>query len=272
MEDVELDILNNKECRICYGEENERNPFITPCLCNGTSKYIHMSCLKKWMETTEREYSKTHCMECNFKYKFNNENIYQKEIDYYFFPEMCRNMLLTGVMKIGLIIFFFFLIYIIDFTANDMIFLDLIYYNNGTAMKARILNSSFTDFQFYKSASILVINTLFVVYHIIYIKQEIYDKKQYLNHMFFTMLFYIYFSTHMITIYNTVDLENKLKRDTGLFINDILDILNFFMWDLIVNIHENVVILMNSKQIKLEVLNINDIERGILYEAIRDSE
>jgi hypothetical protein len=44
------------------------------------------------------------------------------------------------------------------------------------------------------------------------------------------------------------------------------------MWDLIVNIHENVVILMNSKQIKLEVLNINDIERGILYEAIRDSE
>ncbi len=45
----------NKEkiCRICYmEEENElENPIVQPCHCSGSCKYIHLNCLKQWINT-----------------------------------------------------------------------------------------------------------------------------------------------------------------------------------------------------------------------------
>ena len=40
-------------CRICYIEEEDEknNPLIQPCICDGSLKYIHLSCLKKWINT-----------------------------------------------------------------------------------------------------------------------------------------------------------------------------------------------------------------------------
>lgn len=41
-----------RTCRICYlEEESEEDPFIHPCQCSGTMKYIHLSCLRKWLGT-----------------------------------------------------------------------------------------------------------------------------------------------------------------------------------------------------------------------------
>ena len=37
-------------CRICYGEEDENdNPLVQPCSCHGSMKYIHLNCLKQWL-------------------------------------------------------------------------------------------------------------------------------------------------------------------------------------------------------------------------------
>ena len=37
-------------CRICYMEEETgENPFIHPCTCTGSMKFIHLKCLKKWI-------------------------------------------------------------------------------------------------------------------------------------------------------------------------------------------------------------------------------
>jgi hypothetical protein len=41
-------------CRICYLEEdedNEENPLVQPCICAGSMKFIHLSCLRKWVST-----------------------------------------------------------------------------------------------------------------------------------------------------------------------------------------------------------------------------
>jgi E3 ubiquitin-protein ligase DOA10 len=40
------------ECRICLEEEPEgASPtFISPCLCSGSVKYVHFSCLSTWIE------------------------------------------------------------------------------------------------------------------------------------------------------------------------------------------------------------------------------
>lgn len=35
-------------CRICMNEE-ETSRYISPCLCKGTSEYVHEECLKMWI-------------------------------------------------------------------------------------------------------------------------------------------------------------------------------------------------------------------------------
>ena len=47
--------INNEEnkkkfCRICF-EDETISPLINPCQCKGDIKYIHLSCLKKWIKT-----------------------------------------------------------------------------------------------------------------------------------------------------------------------------------------------------------------------------
>ena len=42
----------NSICRICYmEEEDEENPLLQPCICSGSMKFIHWSCLKHWIST-----------------------------------------------------------------------------------------------------------------------------------------------------------------------------------------------------------------------------
>lgn len=38
-------------CWFCWLEsDSESNPMVTPCKCDGSVKYIHFECLKKWLE------------------------------------------------------------------------------------------------------------------------------------------------------------------------------------------------------------------------------
>lgn len=54
-------------CKICF--DTERNDLISPCLCNGTSKYVHEKCLKTWISSQETSNSKPKCEICNYEYK-----------------------------------------------------------------------------------------------------------------------------------------------------------------------------------------------------------
>lgn len=42
----------NQACRICLSETFEADdPFISPCACSGTMKYIHGKCLQLWLKS-----------------------------------------------------------------------------------------------------------------------------------------------------------------------------------------------------------------------------
>ena len=42
----------NNLCRICYMEEEDKdNPLLQPCICSGSMKFIHLTCLKHWIST-----------------------------------------------------------------------------------------------------------------------------------------------------------------------------------------------------------------------------
>lgn len=52
-------------CRICF-EDASLNDLISPCLCAGTSKYVHRHCLERWRTSSPRAFSQ--CYECNYSY------------------------------------------------------------------------------------------------------------------------------------------------------------------------------------------------------------
>ena len=41
----------DKQCRICFSNDEKISPLISPCSCIGSSKYIHLLCLQKWLHT-----------------------------------------------------------------------------------------------------------------------------------------------------------------------------------------------------------------------------
>ena len=42
-----IGLESGKACRICLDDaETDDNPFITPCKCSGSMKFIHLECLK----------------------------------------------------------------------------------------------------------------------------------------------------------------------------------------------------------------------------------
>jgi len=43
---------SGRSCRICLDEaDSPENPFITPCKCDGSMKYIHLTCLREWLDS-----------------------------------------------------------------------------------------------------------------------------------------------------------------------------------------------------------------------------
>ena len=60
IQEKEKDKSNNakptKLCRICYEvDSTEENPLIYPCICKGSTKYIHYECLKNWLNSKIEE-------------------------------------------------------------------------------------------------------------------------------------------------------------------------------------------------------------------------
>lgn len=62
------------ECRICLEEDEEEN-LISPCLCRGTTKYIHEKCLNEWRTLSENTDNQTICPQCKFEYVLEEREI-----------------------------------------------------------------------------------------------------------------------------------------------------------------------------------------------------
>ena len=45
------DINTDKQCRICFNNDEKISPLISPCSCTGSLKYIHLLCLQKWLQS-----------------------------------------------------------------------------------------------------------------------------------------------------------------------------------------------------------------------------
>ena len=75
IEQISIDDLY--ECRICL-EFTPINQLISPCLCNGTSKYVHIDCLQKWRRIATNPIAKKKCLECYSNYNLRKKNTFIK--------------------------------------------------------------------------------------------------------------------------------------------------------------------------------------------------
>lgn len=89
---VNTESKNNFEqivCRICM--DDCINEMIAPCLCKGTSKFVHRTCLDQWRGTPSSNLSKFYeCNVCKFKYEYVRN--YSKSV-YKLYFNKCKNTL-----------------------------------------------------------------------------------------------------------------------------------------------------------------------------------
>ena len=46
---------SERTCRICLEDfDTPESPFITPCICTGSCKFIHLSCLRSWTDSKKQ--------------------------------------------------------------------------------------------------------------------------------------------------------------------------------------------------------------------------
>ena len=57
-------------CRICFGSayENGAGRLISPCLCSGSMRYVHVACLNEWRVASANPRSFFQCEQCNYQY------------------------------------------------------------------------------------------------------------------------------------------------------------------------------------------------------------
>lgn len=59
-------------CRICFDQDPVADLF-APCLCKGTSKYVHRACLAQWLEGTSNDTFRHCCSECKGPFRFEGD-------------------------------------------------------------------------------------------------------------------------------------------------------------------------------------------------------
>lgn len=83
-------------CKICHEDDVEEN-LISPCNCNGSIKYIHKTCLIKWIKM--KSHPKLICNECKIEYslisKLEKFNIIVKTIFSIFFIYVISNYIFS---------------------------------------------------------------------------------------------------------------------------------------------------------------------------------
>ena len=78
----------DQECRVCFNQgENITEDLISVCDCKGSLKYIHISCLRRWIRS-----------KCDINYKYISPNLFTISITN-FYCEICKKNFPLIVMK-----------------------------------------------------------------------------------------------------------------------------------------------------------------------------
>lgn len=169
--------MEENECRICFEEETAELPFIWPCRCKGTSKYVHESCLERWRYENIDNPAFEICMECRYKYRFSHE--YPCEFHSQLPVNLC---FISGIINIIPFIFTF-IVNRID-NVNNYIIIKSIYGENNPIVKYGSLHPETMNsllYCLYYNMILFVQCLFFTLFFICYVCKSVYRKKLYVK-------------------------------------------------------------------------------------------
>lgn len=72
---------NRRYCWVCYAsdEDDETASWVKPCQCRGTTKWVHQTCLQRWVDEKQKGNSsvKVNCPQCGMQYIISFPNMGQ---------------------------------------------------------------------------------------------------------------------------------------------------------------------------------------------------
>lgn len=107
-----INISNKYCCRICLEDDDLEN-LIYPCMCNGSSKYVHKYCLNQWRTISSNSEALNKCFECNYTYITVNSN-YNPSFLSKFFKFLSNNIIIFFIFNFVIISILYEIINIID--------------------------------------------------------------------------------------------------------------------------------------------------------------
>lgn len=81
-------------CKFCYEDFENRDDVITPCVCNGSNKYVCKECLNKYISLNKTDTKYNECSICKQAYKRNIPDI-KDSVNDKVRDEVCFN---TGIL------------------------------------------------------------------------------------------------------------------------------------------------------------------------------
>lgn len=134
MEDIEKypdKAISTDCCRICYQEESDRSRLISPCLCSGSIRFVHASCLRQWRIATLNPEYVHRCNACKFSYIVNDSSGKSK---FGGFIGMCTSIILVLALLflVGFIVMWSFCF--------------MVFFRSNFNLNGELLNSSWDSF------------------------------------------------------------------------------------------------------------------------------
>ena len=245
--------MTEKECRICL-QKDKIDEFIHPCLCNGTSKWVHRSCLDRWryMNVNNTGYSK--CMECRYTYKLANQ-----------YPVESNIITINNNRYLGYFVFTFivsyplsYLTYLIDFN-NNYLSIKMVTYNDTELYDILIKKVDSAEFYFTLYYNLLTINiylNVFLCGFLIYMLSKVHRKSLYFRSIYCDLIKVGILSNHIFYMFHIFLI---MSMDSFyFFVSPGLSFLMFFCQKLLIHKNNKIINMMNTKFNKSIVLNYEE--------------
>ncbi|GAA5866890.1 hypothetical protein JCM3774_004594 [Rhodotorula dairenensis] len=107
--DADAAAADEKMCRICFdGPDDELGKLFSPCLCRGTSRYVHTACLEQWRKAAPNARAFWECQQCGYRYRLQR-------------TALARVVTSPLTVTVLTMVFFFLLVFGAGFFANSLL-------------------------------------------------------------------------------------------------------------------------------------------------------
>ena len=253
-------------CRICLDDENTRN-LISPCRCNGTSKYVHYKCLEEWRVNNPNPDAQVKCMECNTEYKIVNKypietfNVdYKKTI-------LFKTLLHPFFFILPMIGIFIGIEYLTHYQTSEL--LDSIVFTNITYI---IHHNIFEYISYYYTLSSSFCYITFYLVFLLVFFLEVKRKCKYATHVILGYLVSLFVNSGYIYLYFIFSFNIHYYFVAGIFSPVIY--YYTFLWFL-KYFHNDMINKLNNHYNKTKYLNYQDnegIANPVFDETFQDDE